>query len=284
VLSDAVTAMRTGRPVAAAHSWAAPWGQRFAVVPGAVGLHVVVRGECWLVPDAGAPIRLGAGDAVLLTDGRGHALADDPATPLRECGDGPGDAGLSHPTLVLCAAYELTDLRRHPLLRAVPEIVHVPGNPSVRTLTELLAVELATGAGPAGLGVTALVDLLLLHTLRAWHAGGGEPAALADPAVRAALEAIHAHPEHPWTVAALAARGGLSRAPFARRFAELTGRPPLAYVSWWRLTVAAGLLRESDAPLRVVARRVGYASEFAFAAAFKRRFAVPPGRYRHPGA
>jgi AraC-like DNA-binding protein len=48
------------------------------------------------------------------------------------------------------------------------------------------------------------------------------------------------------------------------------------------MTTAGQLLRESDAPLRVVARRAGYTSEFAFAAAFKREYGVTPGRYRRP--
>jgi AraC-like DNA-binding protein len=46
------------------------------------------------------------------------------------------------------------------------------------------------------------------------------------------------------------------------------------------MTVAAGLLRDSDAPLSTVATRIGYTSEFAFANAFKRAFGIAPGRYR----
>jgi transcriptional regulator GlxA family with amidase domain len=46
------------------------------------------------------------------------------------------------------------------------------------------------------------------------------------------------------------------------------------------MTTAALLLRESDRPLRAVAARTGYVSEFAFAKAFKREFGVAPGRYR----
>jgi AraC-like DNA-binding protein len=64
---------------------------------------------------------------------------------------------------------------------------------------------------------------------------------------------------------------------------RLVGRPPLNYLTWWRMTTAARLLRESDAPLATVAREVGYSSEFAFASAFKRRYAVAPGRYRREG-
>nr|WP_241251437.1 helix-turn-helix transcriptional regulator [Candidatus Protofrankia californiensis] len=77
-----------------------------------------------------------------------------------------------------------------------------------------------------------------------------------------------------------AAEAGLSRAPFARRFAALVGQPPLSYLTWWRMTIAARLLRESDAPLSVIAGRVGYASEFAFASAFKRHYGAAPGKYR----
>jgi AraC-like DNA-binding protein len=56
----------------------------------------------------------------------------------------------------------------------------------------------------------------------------------------------------------------------------------MTYLTWWRMTSAGRLLRESNAPLSSVAQRVGYTSEFAFAKAFKREFGLPPGRYRHP--
>jgi AraC-like DNA-binding protein len=105
-------------------------------------------------------------------------------------------------------------------------------------------------------------------------------AALHDPATAAALSCIHADPAYRWTVEELATRAGLSRSAFARRFTALVGRPPLAYLSWWRMTLAARLLRESDAPLSTVARQTGYTSEFAFANAFKREYGVAPGRYR----
>ncbi|TDC96545.1 helix-turn-helix transcriptional regulator, partial [Actinomadura sp. 7K507] len=63
----------------------------------------------------------------------------------------------------------------------------------------------------------------------------------------------------------------------------LVGRPPLAYLTWWRLTTAARILTREDVPLAAIAQRVGYASEYAFANAFKREFGIAPGRYRsHP--
>ncbi len=93
-------------------------------------------------------------------------------------------------------------------------------------------------------------------------------------------EGIHAEPARPWTVEELGMRGGLSRSVFAQRFTTLVGESPLAYLTWWRMTIAGRLLRESDAPLSAVAQRVGYSSEFAFAKAFKRAYGLAPGRYR----
>jgi AraC-like DNA-binding protein len=52
------------------------------------------------------------------------------------------------------------------------------------------------------------------------------------------------------------------------------------YVTAWRMTVASRLLREGRQPLREIAHRVGYDSEFAFARAFTRTVGHAPGRYR----
>ncbi|MFB9840403.1 helix-turn-helix transcriptional regulator, partial [Actinoallomurus acaciae] len=94
------------------------------------------------------------------------------------------------------------------------------------------------------------------------------------------LEALHADPARPWRLQDLAATVGLSRATLARRFTSLTGQSPMAYLAWWRMAMAARLLRDSDLSLPEIARRVGYGSPYAFAHAFKRHFGVAPGRYR----
>ena len=62
---------------------------------------------------------------------------------------------------------------------------------------------------------------------------------------------MHHHPEHPWTVASLAAACGVSRAAFARRFTEVVGEPPLSFLTGWRLALAADLLAAPDATLGV---------------------------------
>jgi AraC-like DNA-binding protein len=100
--------------------------------------------------------------------------------------------------------------------------------------------------------------------------------ARSDPVVGRALKMLHHNPAHPWTVAALAAQTGVSRAALARRFAELVGEPPMTFLTNWRLALAADLLRAPDTTLSAVARQVGYGSPFALSAAFKRVRGVAP--------
>ncbi|BCJ47045.1 hypothetical protein GCM10010168_34350 [Actinoplanes ianthinogenes] len=187
----------------------------------------------------------------------------------------------------MCGAYRLRRAQAHPLLSGLPEVVHVPaGDPALDAAVALLAAELAGGGPGAAAVIPALLDTLLLYIVRAWlradagRTATGWAAALADPALAAALHAVHADPAHPWTVQELGAVAGLSRAAFARRFTTVVGQPPLAYLTWWRMTLARRLLTGGDLPLRAVAARSGYANEFAFAKAFKREAGIAPGHYR----
>lgn len=71
----------------------------------------------------------------------------------------------------------------------------------------------------------------------------------------------------------------MSRAGLARRFTELVGKPPMKYLSGWRLALAADLLRETDATIVSLPRKIGYGSAFALSNAFKRHFEVSPQQY-----
>ncbi|WP_035848377.1 AraC family transcriptional regulator [Kitasatospora azatica] len=300
VLSDAITVMRTGRPHAGRHPRVGRWGIRFPD-SGGIGFHSVLRGSVWLYPPDGAePFRLDPGDLALLPHGRGYGLADAPDAELRPARmdpDGrlrpqptPADPDDPDASRTLCGAYLLNQARPHPLIAELPPVLRLTTaggrHPALRAVIELLDAELTDRQPGADAAVQSLLDTLLLYTLRAWFAEQsartttGWATALQDRAIAAALGAIHADPAHPWTVEELGALAGLSRAAFARRFTALVGQPPLAYLTWWRMTTAGRLLRESDAPLRSVAQQTGYLSEFAFAKAFKREYALPPGRYR----
>ena len=129
-----------------------------------------------------------------------------------------------------------------------------------------------------------MIDLLLIHVVRTWSAAGDErPSwlrALNDPVIAHVIAVLHDRPAEPWTIERLAAEVHLSRATLARRFAELVGEPPLAYLTRWRMDLAARRLRDTTDPVETIARSVGYTSEYAFNRAFSRHRGLPPGRYR----
>jgi AraC-like DNA-binding protein len=302
VLTDALAAMRVGQTRSARTDVHAPWGLRFPAVGGTT-FHVLLRGCCWLLPPDGDPVEMTVGDVTLLRHGNSVALADDPATPLqdfRPAAWGPGQTigrvdveGPGERSLLICGAYQLGRTRPHPLLAQLPDLLLLKASetPGLATTVALLGEELEQ-ARPGQDGVVpALVDALLLLILRGWiersardAAAPGWPGALTDTAIGGALADLHDNPGHAWTVAELGDRAGLSRSAFAQKFTALVGEPPLTYLTWWRMTLAGRILRESDAPLSAVAQRVGYASEFAFAKAFKREFGIAPGRYRREAA
>ena len=242
---------------------------------GKVGFHVVLDGQCTIAVAGGSPVVLQAGDVVLVPFGDAHVL------------DGAG------PSALLCGAYTAPD-QRSPLgpgvlprlVADLPALVVVrkgDGGERLAALLALLDAETADpGPGSAEV-VRRLVDVVLVHLLRA-HAATtgcrGVVGALADPAVARALTAMHDDPARRWTVQALAVEAGLSRAALARRWRNVLGEPPLAYLTRWRIALAGRLLTTTDLPLAAVAARVGYDSEFAFARAFKRTTGSSPGRWR----
>ncbi|MFE0512482.1 AraC family transcriptional regulator [Streptomyces sp. NPDC058964] len=296
VVSDAISTVRLGRPSSNRLRVAGKWCVRLSPYEGA-GFHVVLGGACWLLPDGGGePVALGTGDVVLLPRGVGHVLADGPveerdlgrAVPFEEVRDDAARPVGSGPEVeLLCGKYRLERSRVHPLMAELPEVVHlrnrVGAHPELRSAVDLLAREL-TGSRPgAALALPSLLDLLLVYMVRAWTAEaetGAWRAVLADPVTTAALRALHAAPADSWTNDRLASEAGVSRATLARRFTSLVGRPPMAYLTWWRLTLAARRLRDTDVPLASVARETGYGSPYALSHAFSREFGTTPGRYR----
>ncbi|MEU8634392.1 AraC family transcriptional regulator [Amycolatopsis sp. NPDC048633] len=285
LLSDAITAVRIGQPTSNRLRAGADWCYRFAPYEGA-GFHVLLRGSGWLIPAAGEPVPLGAGDVVLVPHGSSHTLSSRPDA----FGAVPFEAAVEEPdgrTEFLCGKYRLSHARRHPVLASLPEVVHVPaevgGSSELRAAIDLLGAEVTSHRPGSATVLAGLLDLLLVYLIRAWlasNADTGWPQALRDPAIASALAALHANPEAPWRIEDLAAQVGLSRATLARRFTALTGHSPMAYLTWWRLTTAAGLLQDTDLPLPSIASKVGYGSPFAFSHAFKRQFGVAPGNYR----
>ena len=262
-------------------------------------------GRAAIVGDSTGTVWLEAGD-VALTRGTEHYLfADDPGTaptivihPGNRCTTRSGDdlkfemslgvrtwgtsAGGADRSIV--CAYEGHSEVSSRLLDALPTVLVLRAHEWDTPLVDLLAAE----AGHDGSGQEAyldrLLDLLLISVLRTWFdRAENAPAwwhAEQDPVVGQALRLIYNNPAYPWTVANLAAAVGSSRAAFARRFTELVGEPPIAFLTGWRLAQAADLLRSSQSTIAAVAKQVGYSTPFALSSAFKRAYGVSPNTHR----
>jgi AraC-like DNA-binding protein len=299
VVGEVLAAVRTGRPIARRTDLYGQWGLRFDGNQGA-GFHVVLEGSAWIVPPVvSAPVKVRVGDVVFAKRADCYTLADHPDTPLNNvCSTAPKEQwpvpaptpGQRPDTVLLCGTYALDGARPHPLIAQLPSVIHLPARAAVgeplRSVVGLLDAEVQRDATSLGAAVPPLLDLLIIYTVRTWYereaerGAQGWARALQDPSVRIALENIQQSPERPWTVAQLAAAAGMSRTVFARQFGNLTGEPPMSYLTRWRMTVAARLLRETDLPIDSVAVRVGYGSPFAFGKAFKKSMGNSPGAYR----
>jgi AraC-like DNA-binding protein len=300
IVADVVATTRRGSLMYSRNRFHGPWGAAFPASDVAM-FHVITTGACWLVAAGAEPAQLTRGDVVLFPSGAAHALADSPQRPARPIseiagrafGDGapPCDIvveGDGPATVWICGGYGLAAGVRHPLTSVLPGVVVITADQARGTglgaTVDLIAAEV-DGTGPGASAVMAsLVDLLLVYLLRTWFAGHHDDAgwgrALFDPAVGTALSLIHADPGRAWTLDTLASATATGRATLTRRFAALTGQSPMAYLTAWRMSLAARELRDGSATVRQIAQQAGYDSEFAFARAFKRATGIAPGQYR----
>jgi AraC-like DNA-binding protein len=269
-------------------------------------LAAVVRGYMWVVPDDAAPVRLGTGDVAIFRGPAPYTVADDPATaPQMEIHPGQvclapdgtevkpmSDLGVrlwgNDPhgsTELVTGTYNVhTEVSRR-LLDVLPPLIVLPAEVLGSPLVGFLADEIVKDDPGQEAVLDRILDLLMVAALRGWFARpeAGAPGwyrANGDPVVGPALRLLHHRPAEPWTVEALAAETGVSRAALARKFTSLVGEPPMSFLTGWRLTLAADLLREPGATVESVARQVGYGSSFALSTAFKRVRGVTPKEHR----
>lgn len=131
----------------------------------------------------------------------------------------------------------------------------------------------------------AMMTSLLLTVDHQYRDALARPAAPCQPRhVRRAIEAIHAHPEHPYTVSALADVAGVSIRTLQQGFRAHLDTAPMAYLRHVRLACAHEELRHDDTVgVAEVAFRWGFTHLGRFAAAYARQYGILPSRTGHRG-
>jgi AraC family transcriptional regulator len=129
-----------------------------------------------------------------------------------------------------------------------------------------------------------LTDLLATRLLSAY---AGSPATfqpvmggLSPRVLGRAIERLRSDSDADVSLAALAADAGLSRFHFCRAFKESTGLSPHAWLRQHRLEQAMSMLRNTDVSVVSVAAELGYSSQTAFAAAFRKLTGESPSDWR----
>jgi len=103
---------------------------------------------------------------------------------------------------------------------------------------------------------------------------------LAPRVLLRAIERLRSDSDADVSLAALASEAGLSRFHFCRAFKESTGLSPHAWLRQHRLEQAMNMLRDTDEPVVSVAAALGYGSQTAFAAAFRKLTGESPSDWR----
>jgi AraC-like DNA-binding protein len=299
---------------------AVPPGRKFApiVLPGAqqiISYHIVTQGSCWGALIGESPVRLEAGDTLLLPHGDAYVISSSKQT----CGasqlemepslhffrqmaagelpfvveEGGGSATATH----LICGFLGCDMRPfNPALAALPRLVHLraPADPVRDRMQALIDYTLAEAQQPRPGSRCVLVrlsELMFVEVVRRWLAEREAKtdtsrihadwlAGLRDPLVGRALMRLHQKPAFAWTLETLASEVGVSRSRLAESFGRLVGQPPIQYLTRWRLQLAARMLAESSVKVAAVARDVGYESEASFSRAFRRLVGVSPAQWR----
>jgi AraC-like DNA-binding protein len=265
-----------------------------------ISYHFVLSGHMVVTTPGQPPTRISEGGVVIFPHNDPHSLSSRigvPAIPAGDILERVGMAGATRidhgggadPTRLVCG-FLAGDMDGEPLFAALPRMIHAHIEDGgvrdwVAASALFAASELANGRLASSAIMTRLSETLLIEAIRQFCAANDISGlrllgATRDPKIGRVLRLIHARPMEPWSIDRLAGEAALSRTAFVRRFTELVGHPPIAYVGGLRLSAAKTMLRDTTRPIAQIAHDLGYGSEAAFSRAFKREAAVAPSHWR----
>lgn len=273
----------------------------FAPIPTSIiAYHYVSAGRVLLGIEGKDPVKVEAGEIVILPRNDTHRIASDLDLPpvsadtLINSAQSGGLARIYHggggERSHLWCGFLGIDRPNDPLLQFLPAVLKINMRETgsagwIESSLAFAARELVSDRLPAPDLLARLAELLFMEAVR--HCLDPLPgvhqdrhAGMRDPFVARALALMHGHLNKHWSAAQLAREAGLSKSAFTERFTRTMGEPPIRYLTRQRLQAAAQQLRDSQTPLSRIAFAVGYDSEAAFNRAFKREFGMPPAAWR----
>jgi AraC-like DNA-binding protein len=250
----------------------------------------VTRGRCWLLLPNRPPDEITEGDVVLINNTH-YTVASSPEI---DPADGmllyaaPGQdivrLGAADETAMIGGGSGFADGSASFVLDALPTFLRVDRTSPTAEIVASTLKSLRNEVSGTNLGSSLvaehLAEVLIVVAVRAFVATGpatniGWITALSDPKVGPALRLLHGDVARRWTVPMLSSEVGMSRSAFTQRFVDRVGRPPLDYLTRWRMVLAQRKL-DMGQSVAMTAADVGYSSQSAFCHAFKRTFGRTP--------
>ncbi len=290
-LAEVVALLQPSAPMAKTVSAAGVWRVRRSET-GRPFYNVVLQGSCSLTANGMEPVRLEAGDFILIpaahdftvsshiTDGAGDY--DPLHVTMVEGGVRLGDPDAEPDIRMLVGHFSFGSPDAALLVSLLPELIHVGGEQRLATIVQLVVEETRARRPAREVILARLLEVLLIEALRSTAGTGASPGllrGLADGRLATAIRRMHEEPTRPWTVVELAKEASLSRSAFFDRFSRAMGVAPMEYLLSWRMALAKNLLRRKETGIAEIAERVGYSSASTFSVAFTRFVGLPPTHY-----
>ncbi len=292
--TQALMRMKLQSTAAGAVDSAGKWAVAFERYEG-LKLYYVVRGEKAFLVDRKMH-RVKAGECLLLTTGQPFVTGSDvtrkkPMTPeelFRTRKNGVMTVNGGGESFSIGTHFIFEGHLPRIVFAQLPPVIHIAEAIDEAALLRWSLERFRTEFFGEQLGRSLLLNhlapIILMQVLRIYLSTHRQEkswlAALADPKLSKAIDAIHNDCGGAWTLVSLAAVAGMSRSRFALHFKTQVGIAPMDYLTQWRMQTACELFASPDHNVGSVANAVGYESESAFSLAFRKVIKQRPGSYR----
>ncbi len=190
---------------------------------------------------------------------------------------------------ILSAIVMPGDREGSPLTRDLPRIAQLRNvksllEPWLVAAIEFMSTEVREPEPGLSAIVERLIELVFIAVLRKWLLDSeherGWMRGLTDPTISRVLNAVHADPGRRWALRDLAIVSGRSRSGLAIHFREVMGETPFAYITRWRMHLAAAAVARGGRSTADIGFSLGYQAPQAFARAFLAAFGETPAQYK----
>ncbi len=294
LLTDILETLRFRGSIFLSSNLSAPWGisldeksyPRF---------HITMKGSCFFGVNGQEHVQANEMELVFLPNGDKHWVADNPDNHKTPSESMIEACSLNDPKFqegptthkLMCGMVKFDDDLSHPLLDALPSILHfksIAHDSPVWNLITLIDQQIQELGNHDNLIIDKLTEVLFIMLLRSYLSQDAEMfdflGTTRDKRILKALSLMHTQPDKDWTLDELGKQIGMSRATIVRHFQDAVGMAPIAYLNHWRRLKAYQAIRYTDESIDKIAISLGFTSGQTLSRAMIREMGVSPGELR----